>query len=110
MTHLDASSVLGRFGGMRPGIVEHPALSSTVQVGVTAMTDWETIRGKYDGLSSAAEFKAFNSIVVKPPEGMPDLRARFKFVHFRSVRIPAEHLQRRLSDLKSNELLSFMGD
>ncbi len=74
------------------------------------MTDWETIRGRYDGLSSAAEFKTFNSTVVKPPEGMPDLRARFKFVHFRSVRIPADLSQRRLSDLKSNELLSFLGE
>lgn len=95
---------------MKPGLVEHAGLSPTLQVGITAMTDWETIRGRYDGLNSSAPFKAFNMTVVKPPEGMPDLRAHVDYVRFRRPALPAQFQNRRLSDLSGPDLLSFLGD
>lgn len=108
--HLDAR-VLGRAFGMRAGIVEAPGLPALLQVGITAMTDWNTIREKWGGLSGSEEaFRKFNSTVVKPPDGKPDLRARFDVVAFRRVVIPAQLQGRRLSDLTAPELLSFLGD
>lgn len=110
-THLESRGVLGRFGGMRPGLIEEPALGGrSVQAGITAMTDWTTIRGKYDGLSAGAPFKAFNSTAVRPPEGSPDLRAVFDYVRFRRLTLPDTLRGRRVGDLTAPELLSLLGD
>jgi hypothetical protein len=110
VTHLDDRSLLGRFGGMRPGLIEHSGVGTTLQVGIAAMTDWATIRSRYNGLSPNAPFKAFNSIVVKPPEGTPDLRAMVDYVRFRRLSVPQRLQGRRLSELSAPELLSFLGD
>jgi len=109
--HLETTEVLGRAFGMRPGIVEAAGLGPLLQVGITAMTDWTTIREKWDGLSGSDKaFKTFNSTVVKPPAGRPDLRARFDYVRFRQLSIPTQLQGRRLSDLTHLEMLSFLGD
>jgi hypothetical protein len=109
VTHLDRA-VLGRFGGMRPGLIEHSGFSRTLQVGITVMTDWATIRGKYDGLSPTAPFKAFNALVVRPPDGTPDLRAYFDYVQFRRVALPSALQGRAPAALTSDEWLSFLGE
>lgn len=110
VAHLDQPSLLGRYGGMPPGLIENPRLGRTVQAGVTAMTDWDTIRARYQGLSPSAPFKTFNATVVKPPDGHPDLRARFKYVRFRPVTVPTPLAGRRLADLAAPDFLSFLGD
>ena len=111
VTHLARRGVLGRFGGMRPGLIDVPALGGrAVQVGITAMTDWTTIREKYDGLSAGAPFKIFNSRTVRPPEGTPDLRAVFDYVRFRRLALPDALRGRRVSDLTAPELVSVLGD
>ena len=109
--HLERGGVLGRAFGMGPGMVEAPNLPALLQVGVTAMTDWTTIREKLGGLSGTLEaYKAFNSTVVEPPDGRPDLRARFDYVTFRRLVVPSQFQGRRISDLTGPELLSFLGD
>ena len=109
VTHLDRT-VLGRFGGMRPGLIEHPGLGRTLQAGITAMTDWATIRGKYDGLSPTAPFRAFNATVVRPPEGTPDLRAYFDYVQFRRITLPTALAGRGPAGFTSEEWLGVLGE
>lgn len=110
VSHLNEPAVLGRYGGMSRGLIVHPGIGTTLQVGVTAMTDWDTIRARFDGLSATAPFRMFNSTVVKPPDGAPDLRARFNYVRFRALAIPPQFAQRRLTDLTAPEIVSMLGD
>lgn len=85
---------LGTYGAMPPvGVtVERPDLPDTLQVGVTAMTDWPTIMYEHEGLSPNAPFHAFNTRVLNT--GKQELSARFAFVRFARPNVPAEAASR----------------
>ncbi|PYE55678.1 hypothetical protein [Deinococcus yavapaiensis] len=94
---------LGEYGDMPASSVsvERPDLPETLQVGVTAMTDWPTIMREYAGLSQEAPFAAFNSLALNT--GRQELLARFDFVRFARPAASADVRRRHSSTWTADE-------
>ncbi|MCO5166381.1 MAG: hypothetical protein M9894_08455 [Planctomycetes bacterium] len=80
-----------------------PDLPSTLQVGLTVYTDWETVQ--------TFTPQEHNTTLITT--GTPDLRAQFDFVTFARPAVPAALVGRDLvdaADVSDAELLAFLGD
>ncbi len=78
-------------------------LPSTLQVGMTSYTDWDSCRVMEPAVHDATRITW----------GHPDLEVGFDFVRFQRPVVPSEFANRDLSDTQSvsdDELLQFLGD
>ena len=81
-----------------------PDFPDTLQVGLTAYTDWDTVSGY--------EPEVYNQTVLTKT-GAPDLVARFDWITFRQPQVPKQLVGADLSNpaaVPDAALLSFLGD